>query len=108
MTARHVADEDILQVIGCELDKRPNAPGIDALAPLIVKVIRSSSKLAIEFPVSARWTVEAFADAERHCCSNIGWEVDAGSVVTLRIAADELTLDAISQMFPTNGIDKAQ
>jgi hypothetical protein len=108
MTTRHIADEDVLQVIGCELDKRPPAPGIDDLAPLIAKVSRFSSELAVEFPAHALATVEAFAAAERHCCSNIGWQVDTGSMVTLRITADELTLDAISQMFPTNHIDKAQ
>lgn len=108
MTTRHIVDEDILQVIGCELDKRPPAPGIDDLAPLVANVIRSSSELTVEFPAHVRETVEAFAAAERHCCANIGWQVDAGSVVTLRIAADELTLDAISQMFPAKHIDKAQ
>ena len=108
MTTRHIADEDFLQVIGCELDKRPPAPGIDALAPLVAKMSRSSSELTVEFPASALKTVEAFAAAERHCCANIGWQVVAGSVVTLQIAADELTLDAIAQMFPTNRIDKAQ
>lgn len=108
MTTRRIATEDILQVIGCELDKRPIAPGIDDLTPLIMRVSRSSSELAVEFPAHARETVEAFAAAERLCCANIGWQVDAGSVVTLRIATDELTLDAISQMFLTNRIDKAQ
>jgi hypothetical protein len=108
MTTRHIPDEDVLLVIGCELDKRPPAPGIDELAPLVARVVRSASELAIDFPIHARETVEAFAAAERQCCANIGWKVDAGSVVTLRIAADDLTLDAISQMFRTQRIDKAQ
>jgi hypothetical protein len=108
MTTRHIADEDVLQVIGCEIDKRPAAPGIDDLSTLVARVTRSSRELTVEFPAQARETVEAFADAERHCCSNIGWSVDVGSLVTLRIAADELALDAISQMFPTRHIDKAQ
>lgn len=108
MTTRRIAAEDILQVIGCELDKRPIAPSIDDLAPLITRVSRSSSELTVEFSAHVQETVEAFAAAERLCCANIGWRVDAGSVLTLRIVADELTLDAITQMFPTNRIDKTQ
>jgi hypothetical protein len=107
MSTRHVADEDVLQVIGCELDKRPAAPTVDELAPLVLGVTRSSGELAVQFPATARQAIEAFAAAERMCCAGINWQVEGGSATTLRIGADELVLDAITQMFPSNQIKKA-
>jgi hypothetical protein len=108
MTRRHIAVEDVRQVIGCELNKRPDAPTIDDLAPLVLSVTRSERELAVAFPASAREQVEAFAAAERVCCAGIDWRVEAGSRATLRIGADELVIDAISQMFPTQRIEIAQ
>jgi hypothetical protein len=101
-----VAAEDVLQVIGCELGKRPAAPTIDELAPLVLGVTRSSGELEVRFPAAARQSVEAFAAAERLCCAGIDWQVKVGQDVTLQIGSDELVLDAIAQMFPSNQIEK--
>jgi hypothetical protein len=108
MTARHIADEDLLQVIGCELNKRPEAPTIDDLAPLVRSVTRASRSVSVTFAQEARESVEAFAGAERMCCPGIDWRVESGAGVTLRIEADELVLDAIAQMFPSKQIEKTQ
>lgn len=108
MSTRHIADEDLLQVLGCELDKRPAAPIIDDLSPLVAKVTRSVRELAVQFPAEARDAVEAFAAAERMCCAGIDWQVDVGPTVTLRVGADELVIDAISQMLPTKQIEVVQ
>lgn len=99
MTSRRIADEHVLHVIGCELDKRPQAPTISDLAPLVRSATRSPREYAVQFPAEAREAVEAFVAAERMCCAGIDWAVDVGRGVTLRIGADESVIDAISQMF---------
>lgn len=108
MTARHIPVDDIVQVLGCEIEKRPPAPGFDELVPIVRQVMRSPGELALEFPEDALATVEAFVVAEQQCCPGIGWEVEAGPTVTLRIAADDAVLDAISSMFSTESIEEAQ
>jgi arsenite methyltransferase len=68
----------------------------------------SSSSLAVRFTGEARGLVEAFAAAEQICCAAIEWKVETGPPVTLRIGAEELVLDAIAMMFPTNQMEKTQ
>lgn len=100
MRPRHIAGEDVLQVIGCELDQRPPAPGIDDLAPLVTQMQRWPGQLAIQFRPGSLATVQAFAEAERRCCSGIGWQVEEGPPLTLRITTSEAALEALVSMFP--------
>ena len=53
----------------------------------------------VEFSGEARATVEEFAAAERLCCAGIGWEVEIGATVTLRISANEPALDVLESMW---------
>lgn len=95
---RDVPREDLLTIVGCEIEKRPEVPAIADLAPLARRIERTGATLVAEFPGGARELVEAFAAAERQCCAGIGWEVEAGRVVTLRITASGPALEAIEQM----------
>lgn len=103
--AKFIADEDLLAVVGCEIEKRPDAPTIADLAPLLTRTERSDGALTMLFPASAAATVEAFAAAEQHCCAGIGWDVRRGDVTTLRITANEVALDALAQMLQSIHID---
>jgi hypothetical protein len=106
---KNVAREDLLEVIGCEIDRRPaEAPALYDLAPLVQRRTRVSGALLVEFANDAQPTVEAFAAAERQCCASIGWTVEPGDVVTLRIMTNDVALDAIEVMFPVSGIEKTQ
>jgi hypothetical protein len=108
MNPRNFADEDTLQVLACEIERRPSAPTVSELVPLVLGVARSDQEIAVSFPTHAVELVEAFAAAERICCAGIRWQVETGSNVLLRIGANELALDAIAQMFPVTGIEKVQ
>jgi len=103
--ARRIPREDLLAVVGCEIEKRPDAPTIADLVPLLVRAERSAGALAATFPASAAATVEAFAAAERSCCSGIGWHVETGSATTLSITAADAALDVISQTLQSSLID---
>jgi hypothetical protein len=104
-----VPREDLLEVVGCEIERRPaEAPALYDLAPLALRRTRAVGALTVEFPADALLTVEAFAAAERQCCAGIGWAVESGPAVTLRITTNDAALDAIEAMIPTTHIDKTQ
>ncbi len=97
---RNIPSEDLLQVVGCEIDQRPtDAPGIDEIAALVLGGSRVPGALSVRFPADARATVEAFAAAERQCCGGIGWLVEGGTDATLTISTNDTALDAIETMF---------
>ena len=106
---KNIAREDLLEVIGCEIDRRPaKAPALYDIAPLAQGRARTPGALTIEFPADAVATLEAFAAAERQCCAAIGWTVEGGAITTLRITTNDNTLDAIEAMFPTTHIEETQ
>jgi len=92
---KHIPAEDLLDVVGCDIQARPDAPGLDELAANAGAATRTTDALTIAFPAEHRGTVEAFAAAERVCCSGIGWAVEGTGVVVLRITANETALDAL-------------
>ena len=96
---KDVASEDLLSVLACEIDARPAAPTIMEVAPLALGVVRSEGAVVVEFSSESRDVVEEFAAAERLCCAGIGWEVESGARVTLRIAANEAALDVLESMW---------
>jgi hypothetical protein len=102
---RDITPDDLLTVLACEFEKRPQAPTIFDVAPLFVEMYRADGAVLARFPAGARDTVEAFAAAERQCCAGIGWEVETDSVVTLRVTANEAALDVIEQMLQEAHID---
>jgi hypothetical protein len=94
-----VPREDLLSVVACDIDARPQAPTVTDLAPLILGYTRSDGALNVRFPADALATVEAFAAAERQCCADIGWEVASGREVTLTVTTNAAALDVIESMF---------
>jgi hypothetical protein len=98
----------VLAVLGCEIDQRPPAPGIDDLAEHIRGVTRGSGHIAVTFGPEALAQVEAFAAAERQCCAGIGWDVSSGDPVVLRISADAASLSAMERMFSDLDIERTQ
>jgi hypothetical protein len=105
---KDIAREDLLSVLSCEIEARPPAPTVAEVAPLALGIVRTEGAVVVEFPESAREVVEAFAAAERLCCSGIAWDVERGATVTLRIAANEAALDVLESMMKSASIDKLQ
>src|SRR2546425_10258976 len=82
------AQEDIIEVLECDLGARPTtAPGVDSLVPHVRGVARTTGALLVEFDERAAETLSAFVDAERICCAGIGWEIERGPMLRLRITA---------------------
>jgi hypothetical protein len=106
---REIPREDLLAVIGCEIAKRPAAPTLTDLEPLLLRVTRVEGAVIAEFAPGSIDTIETFADAERHCCSGLGWTVTSSPArTTLTITADARALDAIEQMLGLAHIDSHQ
>lgn len=105
---REIHNEDLLDVVGCELDKRPDAPGVDVLEPYLLGVSRGEDALTVRFEADALETLEAFVEAERHCCAGLGWTVEGGPEAVLRIEAGPAALDAMMTVFEPQEIDNAR
>ena len=93
-------DADLLAALSCETGARPTgAPTIDDLLPILQRVRREPMAMVLEFESGSRGIIEAFAAAERQCCSGIGWEVGGGSATSLRISAEPVQLDVLEGVF---------
>ena len=89
---------ELIDLVACDLEARPKgAPGFDALAPYVLRVARAPAELTIAFAQEAVAEVEAFAAAERLCCSTLGFEVERDPLV-LTITAAPAQLDAMQQL----------
>jgi hypothetical protein len=67
---------DPLEVLACEIELRPQgAPGVDEIARLVLDTKRRDGELILTFEASSAASVEAFAAAERQCCSTLSWEI---------------------------------
>ncbi|MEX2158517.1 MAG: hypothetical protein WEB04_03865 [Dehalococcoidia bacterium] len=96
------ADKDVLDVLACEFELRPlGAPGIDAVAKAALNVKRDGErKLAVSFDPSAQRVVEAFAAAERDCCSTLSWTVETqNGTLRLIVGAQPQQIDVLEAMF---------
>jgi len=97
--------DDIIEVLDGDLNTRPEAaPGIDALLPHVRGVSTMPEALMVDFDERAAGTLEAFVAAERLCCAGIGWEIERGSVLRLRITANEVQLEAIKSLWNSKSI----
>ena len=105
---RSLPREELIDVIECEIDRRPEAPVIADLAPHLIGVSRQPEALTVSFSPEARETLEAFVEAERQCCAGIGWFASDGPQVTLRIEAGADALDALAMLFESDNIEKAR
>ena len=90
---------DVIDVLACDLGKRPPlAPGPEVLTRAVRSVTREPAALVVVFDPAALADVQRFAEAERLCCADIGWEIEAGPEPRLRISATPAQLDAIAGM----------
>ncbi len=105
---RNPPREDLLDVLQCEIDRRPEAPVIADLEPHILGFSRQPEALTISFAPEGRETLEAFVEAERQCCAGIGWTVSEGPDVALHIEAGRDALDALTMLFKSGHIENAR
>jgi hypothetical protein len=90
---------ETLELLACDISARPkDAPALDALSPHILHIQRAPGALTIDVEASALDVVEAFAAAERLCCSTLGFDVTHGDPVRLRITATPELLDAFANL----------
>ena len=87
--------DDLLEVVGCEIALRPDAPGIEELAARVLGSQRSGDVLRVKFASDAKEDVEGFASAERTCCGGIDWDVSGGEGVILTIRGSRQAVDVI-------------
>ena len=107
---RNPPREDLLEVVICELGKRPaQAPTMDDLKPHRLGVERQSDSITVRFLPEALVTLKAFVEAERQCCAGIGWSVSEGpDEVALRIEAGPAQLEAFAALIRTEDIEDAR
>ena len=106
---RNPPREDLLEVVGCEIGKRPaDAPTLDDLGRHLLGVQRQSDSITLRFTPEALATLKAFVEAERQCCADIGWTVSDGPDVALRIEAGPAQLEAFAVMMQSTNIDSAR
>ena len=106
---RNLPPEDLLEVVGCEIGKRPSqAPTLDDLGPHMLGVERQSSSITVRFAPEALAALKAFVEAEQECCTGIGWTVSEGPDVALRIEAKPAQLDAFAVMIQPEDIEHAR
>ncbi len=102
-------DLDRLEIVGCELGKRPaRAPTLDDLGTHLLGVERQSDSITARFAPEALTMLKAFVEAERQCCASIGWTVSEGPDVALRIEAGPAQLDAFASRMQTEDIEDAR
>jgi len=91
---------EIIEILDCDLDVRPKAaPGVDQLLPHVRGATRTTGALLVDFDEQAALTLEAFVEAERLCCANIGWEIEREPWLRLRISAEEDQLTVIESFW---------
>ena len=93
-------DHALIELLDCDLDIRPKAaPVIDQLLPRVRGTKRIAATLHVEFDPGAAETLEAFVAAERLCCAGIGWEIQRGPPLVLRISANDAKIRAIESLW---------
>jgi len=95
-----VRRNEIIEILDCDLGVRPKAaPGIDALLPHVLRASRAPGALLVEFDLQVEPMLAAFVEAERLCCTGIGWEIERDTAVRLRITAADTQIDAIETLW---------
>jgi len=107
MTARR--DEDPIEILACEIDQRPAAPGPQELARFVHSASLGAEALVLGLDEAGRNVAEAFVAAERLCCSSIGWSLERAPSLALRITAAAPQLKVLAGLVPpTVDIEKVQ
>ena len=94
-------DQELIEVLSCDIEGRPSAPGPEALAPFVQSASHSPTAITIDLDEAGRQTAEAFVAAEQVCCSNIGWQLEDAPRFRLRITAEPPQLAALKALIPT-------
>jgi hypothetical protein len=103
------ARDELIEVLACQIEERPEAPGPDALAPFITGASLDSSALVLAIDPAGREVAEKFVAAEQVCCSTIGWSLEHDSGIRLRITAAKPQLDILAGLIPAGiEIEKIQ
>src|SRR5690242_14943457 len=92
-----IPEGELLEILACDITARRPAPGPGDLEPFIASVGRVPGAVVVSFDPAAADTFQAFAEAERLCCTDIGWDIVPGPA--LRITATPAQLDAICSLF---------
>jgi hypothetical protein len=90
---------EVIDVLSCDMESRPAAPGPEELQPFLLAVSRLPGVIAWEFRPEARDTLREFVAAEQVCCAGLSWRLFEGDALRLEIGASEPQLDAIATIF---------
>ena len=93
-------DEDPIEVLACEIDQRPAAPGPQELARFVRSASLGAEALVLGLDEAGRDVAEAFVAAEEVCCSSIGWSLERAPSLALRITATARQLKVLSGLVP--------
>jgi DNA-binding transcriptional MerR regulator len=103
-TMRAQRRPDALDILVCEIGKRPaGAPTIEDILGSVTEICREGDTLIITFEPAAEETVRAVVEAERACCSTIGWNLETEHGLQLVIDAKPVQLDTLEAMFEPQG-----
>ena len=92
---------ETLDVLACDYEKRPRgAPSFFDLEGVIRDLRREDGSLVIDFDPAAGEAVTALVEAERQCCASIGWDLQRGAGLQLRITAAPEQLDVFEGFLP--------
>jgi len=94
--------DDVLDVLACDWQQRPKgAPSFFDLQGAVQDVRREPEALVIRFDPAHAAEVEALVAAERQCCTSIGWQLESGAALELRISGTEAQLDIFQSFLTT-------
>jgi hypothetical protein len=89
---------ELLEVLACDYRARPaGAPSFFDVQPAIRRVTRDGEGIRVDFDPAEREAVSRLIAAERLCCATIGWDLDDGPELTLRITATPAQLDVFDR-----------
>jgi hypothetical protein len=94
------ARDELIELLACDIESRPEAPGPDALAPFVRGASLDVRSLFIELDPAGRAVAEAFVAAEQVCCASIGWALEGENGLRLRITAAQPQLKVLAGLVP--------
>jgi hypothetical protein len=95
-------DEDLIEVLACEIDERPTAPGPQELSRFIRSASIGPEALVLGLDEAGKDVADAFVAAEQVCCADIGWSLESSPALSLRITATAPQLKVLAALVPNN------
>jgi hypothetical protein len=97
----------VVDALVCEPGKRPaGAPPIDQILGSVTGQHRDADGLTVTFEPTAAKTVQGVVEAERRCCSTLGWDLETADGVRLRISGGPHQLDTLEAMFGAQTVSR--